>query len=167
MLRHTTFLIAVAISSLSVAADESRPLADAIKAIHEQAAKLPECRAQSPLTEDEVVKCIETFRRPNPAPGDLYLHLKTLSDEEFQKLTAVAETRRLPKEIILRQFVRYNDGTGVEHGWWVRLILMRRTNAPSLCRSARKLCSADHIPKRNVSSKTRCIELVAFLRWAG
>ena len=65
-----------------------------------------------------------------PAPGDLYLHLKTLSDDEFQKLKAVAETRSLPKDVILRQFVRYNDGTGVEHGWWVRLILMRQDKCP-------------------------------------
>jgi hypothetical protein len=130
MLRHTTFLIAVAISSVSVAADKSRPLADAIKAINEQAAKLPESRTQPPLTEDEVVKCIESFRRPTPVPGDLESHLKTLSDEEFRGLKAVAETRRLPKDIILRQFVRYNDGTGVEHGWWVRLILMRQDKCP-------------------------------------
>ena len=130
MLRRIAFLIVVAISSVCVAADQSRPLADAIKAVNEQAAKLPECRAQSPLTEDEVVKCIKTSCRPNPAPGDLYLHLKTLSDEDFQKFKGIVETRRLPEDIILRQFVRYNDGTGVEHGWWVRLILTRQNKCP-------------------------------------
>ncbi len=130
MLRHSVFLIVIVIPSLSVAADGSRSLADAIRAINEQAAKLPEGRAQRPLTEDEVIKCIERFSRPNLPPGNHDAHLKRLSDEEFRGVKAIVETHRLPKEIVLRQFVRYDDGTGVEHGWWVRLILMRQDKCP-------------------------------------
>ena len=44
MLRHSVFLIVIVIPSLSVAANGSRSLADAIRAINEQAAKLPEGR---------------------------------------------------------------------------------------------------------------------------
>ena len=84
-------------------------LADAVQAINQQAAKLPEARGLEPLTEDEVVKSIERFVREKPF-------------DKQQELKGIAETRRLPKDFVLRQFVRYNDGTAVEHGWWVRLM---------------------------------------------
>jgi O-acetyl-ADP-ribose deacetylase len=86
MLRRTIFIVVIACASVSVAADGAGSLADAVKAINEQAAKLPESCGLNPLTEDEVSKVIEAFARPNPLPGEEYAHLKSLSDEEFREL---------------------------------------------------------------------------------
>jgi beta-lactamase regulating signal transducer with metallopeptidase domain len=94
-------------------------LAEAVRAINQQAAKLPESRAQKPLTEDQVVKSIDQLARDD-----------RLSDAEYRELKRIAETRRLPKSVVLRQFVRYYDDTDVQHGWWVRLMLLRDDGAP-------------------------------------
>jgi hypothetical protein len=130
MLGHAVLLVVVAGASVSLADDGTRSLAEAVRAVNQQAAKSPESRSQSPLTEDEVVKSIERFSRSKPLPEGGYQEAKRLSDEEFQKLKRIVTTRRLPTDVILRQFVRYNDGTCVEHGWWVRLILMRQDTCP-------------------------------------
>lgn len=130
MLGHAVLLVAIAGACASLADDGTRSLAEAVGAINQQAAKSPESRGQSPLTEDEVVKSIEKYSRPKPLPEGGDEGPKRLSDEEFQKLQRIVTTRRLPKEVVLRQFVRYNDGTCVEHGWWVRLILMRQDTCP-------------------------------------
>ena len=95
--------------------DDSISLADAVRAINEQAAKLPESRTQKPLTENEVIQAIDGLGRDR------------LSDEDYQKLKQIATTRRLPKDAALWQFVRYNDDTAVEHGWWVRLMMQRES----------------------------------------
>ena len=130
MFRHALFLAVMAVASASLAGDGTRSLTEAVKAVNEQAAKSPESRAQKPLTEDEVIKALEKFSRPNPAPNEGDRELKQLSDEEFQELKGIVKTRRLPKDVILRQFVRYNNGDCVEHGWWVRLLLMRQNKCP-------------------------------------
>jgi hypothetical protein len=137
MFRHAVLLAVIAGASVCLADDETRSLAGAVQAINEQAAKLPESRTQNPLTEDEVVTSIEKFSRPKPKPDEGNQDLNRLSDEEFQELKKIAETRLLPKDVILRQFVRYNDGTRVEHGWWVRLLLMRHDKCP-FCLSIRQ-----------------------------
>jgi hypothetical protein len=103
----------------SRAEDGTMVLAEAVRAINQQAAKLWESRTQKPLTEDEVVKAIELLGRN-----------ERLSDAEYQELKRIVETRRLPKDVVLRHFVRYNDGTGVQHGWWVRLLLVRDSKSP-------------------------------------
>jgi hypothetical protein len=97
-------------------------LADVVKAINERATKLPETRRLKPLTEDEVVEAIEKFQRPAPP----------WTDDEFRTVKSVAQTRRLPTELIVRQFVRYDVGTGMEHGWWVRLNLKRPGASPTV-----------------------------------
>ena len=107
-------------------------LAEVVKAINEQATKLPETRQLKPLTEDEVVEAIEKFQRPALAPGKEYSHLQMLTDDEFRTIKSVAQTRRLPTELIVRQFVRYDVGTGMEHGWWVRLNLKRHGASPTV-----------------------------------
>jgi hypothetical protein len=107
-------------------------LAEVVKAINEQARKLPETRRLKPLTEDEVVEVIEKFQRPAPALGKEYSHLQMLTDDEFRRIKSVAQTRRLPTELIVRQFVRYDVGTGMQHGWWVRLNLKRRGASPTV-----------------------------------
>jgi hypothetical protein len=108
------------------------PLAEVVKAINEQARKLPETRRLKPLTDDEVVEAIEKFQRPAPAPGKEHSHLPMLTDDEFRTIKSVAQTRRLPTELIVRQFVRYDVGTGMEHGWWVRLNLKRHGASPTV-----------------------------------
>jgi beta-lactamase regulating signal transducer with metallopeptidase domain/thiol-disulfide isomerase/thioredoxin len=95
-------------------------LADAVSAINQLAAKTAETRALKPLTEDDVIKVIKELN-----------HNDWISGEEYQEIKRIAETRRLPKNIILRQFMRLYDDTSVEHGWWVRLIIMRDNAAPS------------------------------------
>ena len=102
------------------AVDGTMSLAEAVRAINQQAAKLPETRTLKPLTEDEVLKAIDGLGRD-----------AKVSDEEYQEIKQVAATRRLPKNVVLKQFVRYNDGTSVEHGWWVRLMLVRDFNGPT------------------------------------
>ena len=104
---------------LAAAKAGTTSLADAVRAINQQAAKLPECRTQKPLTEDQIVKSIEQLARDD-----------RLSDAEYQELKRIAETCRLPKNVVLHQFVRYNDGTDVQHGWWVRLLLLRDDKSP-------------------------------------
>ena len=113
MLRHAVLLVVIAGTSLSHADDGTTSLAEAIRAINEQAAKAPESRMQKPLTEDQVIKSIEELARDDG-----------LSDTEYRELKRIVVTRRLPKNVILRQFVRYNEGTEVQHGWWVRLMLL-------------------------------------------
>lgn len=130
MLGHAVLLVAIAGASVSLADDGTRSLAEAVRAVNQQAAKSPESRGQSPLTEDDVVKSIERFSRLQPLPEKEPQEPKRLSEEEFQKLKRIATTRRLPKDVVLRQFVRYNEGTCVEHGWWVRLMLMRQATCP-------------------------------------
>ena len=130
MLGHAVLLVVIAGASVSLADDGTRSLAEAVGAVNQQAAKSPESRGQSPVTEDEVVKAIEKFSRSKPVPEGEKQEIRRLSDEELQKLKRIVTTRRLPKDVVLRQFVRYNDGTCVEHGWWVRLILMRQDTCP-------------------------------------
>ena len=130
LLALAVFLVVTAGASVSLAEDETRPLAEAVKAVNERAAKSPESRAQSPLTEDEVVKALEKFSRSEPRSGEEYRDLNRLSDAEFQELKRIVDTRRLPKDVVLRQFVRYDEGTCVEHGWWLRLNLMRQNKCP-------------------------------------
>jgi hypothetical protein len=120
MLPQILLSIALAGASVSCSEDESTSLADAIRLINEQAAKLAESRSQKPLTEDEVVDAIKKFARDE----------RKLAEPDYRKLQQVAEKRRLPKDVILRQFVRYNEGTGVQHGWWVRLMLLRKDQSP-------------------------------------
>jgi hypothetical protein len=87
-------------------------LSEAVRALNEEARKWPESRIQNPLTEDRVIAAIAGLG-----------HDARLSDAEYRRLKRVAETRRLPESISLWQFVRYDDGTDVQHGWWVRLML--------------------------------------------
>jgi hypothetical protein len=119
MLSQFVLYIAVAVSSISLDDDESSSLADAVRAVNEQAAKLAESRSQNPLTEEQVVDAIKKLKRDETK----------LVDKDYESLRQIAETRRLPKNIHLKQFVRYNDGTGVQHGWWVRLLLLRKDQA--------------------------------------
>ncbi len=106
-------------NAANLADNAAGSLTEAVWLINVQAAKLPEGRAQKPLTEDEVVKAIRDLDREKPR----------LSDAKYQELQQIAETHRLPKNAYLRPFVRYNDGTGVQHGWWVQL-LVERTESP-------------------------------------
>jgi hypothetical protein len=119
MLPHAVLLVVLGAASVNVADDGTTSLAEAVRAINEQAAKVPESRMQKPLTEDQVVKSIEELARDD-----------RLSDAEYRELKRIVGTRRLPKNVILRQFVRYNEGTCVQHGWWVRLMLLRDGQAP-------------------------------------
>ena len=119
MLPHALLLIVLGAASVNVADDGATSLAEAVRAINKQAAKAPESRIQKPLTEDQVVKPIEELARDD-----------RLSDAEYRQLKRIVATRRLPRNVILRQFVRYNEGTCVQHGWWVRLMLLRDSHAP-------------------------------------
>ena len=130
MLRYAVLLAAIAGASIGLADEGTISLADAVQAINKQATKFPETRDQSPLTEEEIIKSLENFSNPKPGPDEQYRELRRLSDEEFQKLKGIVETHRLPKDVVLRQFVRYKVDTGVEHGWWVRLILIRQNVCP-------------------------------------
>jgi hypothetical protein len=130
MLRYAVLLTAIASVSVSLADDGTISLADAVQAINKQATKFPETRDQSPLTEEEIIKSLENFSNPKPGPDEQYRELRRLSDEDFQKLKGIVKTHRLPKDVVLRQFVRYKVDTCVEHGWWVRLILMRQDVCP-------------------------------------
>jgi hypothetical protein len=106
-------LIAVLTSAtLCQGAGEEVPLSEAVRALNEEARKWPESRIPTPLTEDQVIAAIAGLG-----------HDARLSDAEHRRLKQVAETRRLPESISLWQFVRYDDGTDVQHGWWVRLML--------------------------------------------
>jgi hypothetical protein len=128
--RLLVLFVIIAGGSVCRADNGTKSLAEAVKAINEQAKKLPECRQQSPLTEDEVLKTITDFSRPKPVANKALQEINELSDKELQKLKGIVETRRLPKDVLLRQFVRYNDGADVEHGRWVRLFLMRENKCP-------------------------------------
>ena len=83
------------------------------------------------MTEDEVVAAIEKFQRPAAAHGKEDSP-PMLTDDEFRAIKSVAQTRRLPDELIVRQFVRYDIGTGMEHGWWVRLNFKRQPGSPTV-----------------------------------
>ncbi len=130
MLRYAAWLVVLGGVSVSLAEDGTRSLEEAVKAVNEQAAEWPETRGLGPLTEDEAIQALKRLSRRKPPPVEKSYGLPGLSDEEFRGLKRIVETRRLPKEVILRQFVRYDDGTCVEHGWWVRLVLMRAEKCP-------------------------------------
>ena len=111
MLRHAVLLVVLAGASASHADDGTTSLAEAVRAVNQQAAKAPESRIPKPLTEDQVIKAIEELARNDGLP-----------EAQYREIERIVETRRLPKDVILRQFVRYNDGAEVQHGWWVRLM---------------------------------------------
>jgi hypothetical protein len=115
MLPQAVLLVAIAGAFVGFADDGTTSLAEAVRAVNERAAKAPESRVQKPLTEDQVVRSITDLTRDDGR----------LSEADYRELQRIAKTRRLPKNVILRQFVRYNDGTEVRHGWWVRLMLLR------------------------------------------
>ncbi len=106
-------------ASDSLADDGTVSLAEAVRELNEQAAKLPESRTRKPLTEAEVVKAVGRLTRNERMP-----------DAEYRTFKQIAETRRLPENVTLQQFVRYNDGVETQHGWWVRLILTREEQGP-------------------------------------
>ena len=61
MLRFIVLLAAITGASIGLADDGTTSLADAVRAINAQAAKLPESHGHVPLTVDEVVKSLELF----------------------------------------------------------------------------------------------------------
>jgi hypothetical protein len=119
MVPHAVLLVVVGAASASVPDEGTVSLADAVRAINDQAAKFPESRGLKPLTQQQVVKSIAELDRKD-----------RLSDAEYRQLKQIVETRRLPGNVVLRQFVRYNEGTCVRHGWWVRLMLLRDNRGP-------------------------------------
>lgn len=88
-------------------------LTTAIRAVNEQAAKYRVIK-HDPLTEQQVLDAIDKLAQ-----------LDGLSDEHFKALKNISATRTLPERVSLRQFLRYDDHSFMQHGWWVKLILER------------------------------------------
>ena len=68
-----------------------------VKAINDEAGKHPVSRKQPPPTEQHVINVIKLLEKPDD-----------LSDDDYAALKRIVETRRLPKNITLRPFLRYD-----------------------------------------------------------
>ena len=91
----------------------------AIADVNRQAKMHPVSAKLSPLTKKQVLAGIATMKKTT-----------WLTDAEFQSLKQIAVTGRMPKGAKLKQFVRYDDGDRVLHGWWIRLMLFRKDRGP-------------------------------------
>lgn len=94
-------------------------LSDAVKVINDEASKHPVSRKLPPLTEQHVINRLKLLEKTDD-----------LSNEEFTALKRIIETRRLPENVVLRPFLRYDTYTEMQHGWWVKLSVERKERGP-------------------------------------
>jgi beta-lactamase regulating signal transducer with metallopeptidase domain len=94
-------------------------LAAAVRAINVAKAAMPVNHEVPPLKEQAVIDKLKELVQP-----------EGLSDADFAKLKKIVATRRLPRDVTLKQYIRYDAGTYMQHGWFVRLMLERDGASP-------------------------------------
>jgi hypothetical protein len=117
-----TFTFLVAPSALQTASLETIPLADAMKAFNETAAKDPIGKDQSPLTEEEVIGAVRHLDRTKDMP---------VTEEMFEAFKQIAETRELPPNAEFESLTGYDPGGDFVFDVWSVRIRMYRPDRSS------------------------------------
>ena len=94
-------------------------LMKAIDRVNREAMDRPFGKLLPPLTGSQVAASLSKFERKSAR-----------SDAEFELIKQIGKNGKLPKGTTLRQFFRYNLGTGMEHGSWVMLVHKRKGYGP-------------------------------------
>ena len=89
---------------------KSRSLAEAISYFNTEAKESPTGVTQPPITEQECLSAISEFEK-----------LEHVDEATKATIREVAETKKLPSNMYLRRFTRFDDEQEMHGVWWVRL----------------------------------------------
>ena len=100
----------------------------AVQRINREVKEIPTTSKLKPLTVAEVLSAIKSIEQQSMVKENAPPNW--LSPAEFESLSNIVKTNRLPENITLRNFSRYCDGETMKHGSWIRLMLHRKSAGP-------------------------------------
>lgn len=107
---------------------DENSLRNVVRRINQEVKNIPATSSMQPLKTEDVLSAIRNIDRPKTVKQNAPPNWLSLA--EYETLTSILKTNRLPENVAIRNFSRYCDGTTMQHGSWVRLMFQRESAGP-------------------------------------